>query len=66
MVSGGGHISIGAAGPVACAAIASDDDIMYAALQRQKDESLVDLLHRLDAALLQAIDNGELTDEING
>ncbi len=39
---------------------------MYAALQRQKDESLVDLLHRLDAALLQAIDNGELTDEING
>jgi hypothetical protein len=39
---------------------------MYAALLRRNDESLVDLLNRLDAALDAAFAHDIYTDEING
>lgn len=62
----GGQISVGKIGPIACAAVASDDHVMYAALQRHPDETLAQLLQRLDAALLRALDHEEYIDEING
>jgi hypothetical protein len=62
----GGHLSVGAIGPIAYAAVASDNYNMYAALQRRDDETLMQLLQRLDAALLHALQNDMYTDEING
>ncbi len=66
VLHGEGVISIGEAGPVACAPVASDSHIMFAALQRRKGETLMQLLHRLDAALSRALEHDEYTDEING
>ncbi|MCC7123182.1 MAG: hypothetical protein IT493_16645 [Gammaproteobacteria bacterium] len=61
-----GQISVGRIGPINCAAVASDDNAMQAALQRRDGESLADLLQRLDAALKRALDDNAFTDEING
>lgn len=61
----GGQISIGRIHPIACAAIASDEHNMLAALQRRVREPLNDLLHRLDAAIEKAWEHDEFTDEIN-
>jgi hypothetical protein len=46
-----GQISIGAIKPIACAAIANDDHNMLAALVRRPDETLQQLLERLDRAV---------------
>lgn len=64
-VGNDGQISIGRIGPIACAAIASDEHQMHVALVRRNDESLTDLLTRLDTALLDAIENEIYVDEIN-
>ena len=56
----------GEIGPIRCAAVASDHHNMLAALQRRKGETLMQLLQRLDAALLRALEDDEFTDEING
>jgi hypothetical protein len=66
VLHGNGQISVGEIGPIACAAVASDDHTMLAALQRRKGETLMQLLQRLDAALLRALEHDEFTDEING
>jgi hypothetical protein len=66
VLRGGGQISVGEIGPIQCAAVASDDHNMLAALQRRKTETLMQLLQRLDAALLRALEYDEFTDEING
>ena len=66
VLSAGGQLSVGKIGPIACAAVAADDHTMYAALQRHADESLAQLLQRLDATLLRALDHDEYIDEING
>ena|SRR3990172_4054432 len=66
VLHGGGQISVGEIGPIPCAAVASDDHNMLAALQRRKGETLMQLLQRLDAALLRALEYDEFTDEING
>jgi hypothetical protein len=65
LVDGGGNLSIGQIYPVPCAAVASDEHTMYAALLRRNDESLVDLLNRLDTALDTAFTHDIYTDEIN-
>ncbi|MDI3513331.1 MAG: hypothetical protein PWP40_560 [Rhodocyclaceae bacterium] len=65
LISNGGHISLGAVGPVECAAVASDESDCLAMLQRRDGESLYQLLTRLDAAIARAWDAGEFTDEIN-
>ena len=66
VLHGGGQISLGEIGPIQCAAVANDDHNMLAALQRRKGETLMQLLQRLDAALLRALEYDEFTDEING
>lgn len=65
LISNGGEISLGAVGPVECAAVASDESDCLAMLQRRDGESLYQLLTRLDAAIARAWDEGEFTDEIN-
>ena len=66
VLHGGGQLSVGKIGPIRCAAVASDHHNMLAALQRRKGETLMQLLQRLDAALLRALEDDEFTDEING
>jgi len=66
VLQGDGQISIGTIGPIDCAAVASDDHNMLAALQRREGESLADLLQRLDDALKRALDDDVFTDELNG
>lgn len=61
-----GQLSVGRIGPIACAAIASDEHNMYVALIRRDDESFTELLTRLDTALEDALENENFTDEING
>lgn len=57
---------MGEIGPIQCAAVANDDHNMQAALRRRKGETLMQLLQRLDAALLRALEHDEFIDEING
>ncbi|ATE62897.1 hypothetical protein [Thauera sinica] len=65
LISNGGQISLGAFGPVECAAVANDESDCLAMLQRRDGESLYQLLTRLDAAIARAWNEGEFTDEIN-
>ena len=65
LLHGDGQISVGEIGPIRCAAVASDNHNMLAALQRRDDETLMQLLQRLDAVLLHALEHDEFTDEIN-
>lgn len=65
LISNGGEITVGAVGPVECAAVASDESSCLAMLQRRDGETLYQLLTRLDAAIARAWDDGEFTDEIN-
>ena len=62
---GDGQISIGAIKPIACAAIASDEHNMLAALLRRPHETLQQLLERLDRAVQLALEDEVFTDEIN-
>jgi hypothetical protein len=66
LVQGRGDVTLGQVGPVECAATAADGDQMLAALVRRDNESLEQLLDRLDAALQRRWDTDELIDEING
>ena len=65
LIDDGGQISIGQLYPIACAAVANDDHDCYAMLRRRPGETLRQLLHRLDAAIASARDNGTRIDEIN-
>ncbi len=65
LIDSGGQISIGGIGPIKCAAVASDEDICYAMLQRRPGETLQQLLERLDAAIDTAITTEDTIDEIN-
>ena len=65
LISGEGSIEIGRIGPVRCAAVASDENQMLAALVRRKGESLMDLMQRLDKAIEKAWEKEIYTDEIN-
>ena len=66
LLHGDGQISVGKIGPIRCAAVANDDHNMLVSLQRRDDETLMQLLQRLDAALLRALKHDEFIDEING
>ncbi len=66
LINGNGDISIGRVGPVRCAATAADEDQQLAALVRRPDETLFQLLERLDVAIGKALEDAEFTDEING
>ena len=65
LIDDGGQITIGQLYPIACAAIANDDHNSLAMLQRRPDESLRELLVRLDAAIATAWNEEILIDEIN-
>ena len=65
LLAGDGQISIGTIEPIPCAAIASDGHNMLAALVRRSDETLQQLLERLDQAVQLAMDDEIYTDEIN-
>ena len=52
-----GNISVGPIGPIACAAVASDEHRMYVASQRRRGETLMQLLARLEISLGPALDD---------
>jgi len=64
-IESGGNISIGHLQPIECAAVASDQHSMLAALVRRSGETFSDLMHRLDRAVDQAMNHDAYTDEIN-
>ncbi|TKB90743.1 MAG: hypothetical protein E8D40_13505 [Nitrospira sp.] len=65
LVKSGGEVTIGRIGQVRCGATAADEDQSLAMLARQPEESLEELLDRLDRAIVKAWDEGEYIDEIN-
>ena len=65
VIHGDGQIAIGAIKPIACAAIANDGHNMLAALVRRPDETLQQLLERLDHAVQLELNDEIYTDEIN-
>jgi hypothetical protein len=64
-IDNGGQPSIVQIHPFTCAAVAADEDSMYAARVRRGSESLVELLKRMDVALDKALTNEIFTGEIN-
>jgi hypothetical protein len=66
LVDGEGEITIGRLGGIRCAAVASDGHNALAMLVRRPEESLHDLLTRLDEAIRLAVEEDEYTDEVNG
>jgi hypothetical protein len=65
LVNGEGDITIGRVGRIRCAATAADRHNALAMLVRRPNESLEDLLSRLDEAIRLADEEGVYTDEIN-
>ncbi len=65
LIDGGGEISIGRFGPARCAATACDESSCLAVLRRKPNETLMELLQRLDKAIDQAWEADVYTDEIN-
>ena len=65
LIDGYGEVTLGRVGPIRCAAIASDEDQMLAALVRRPGEELAELLARLDHAIDRAWNAEEYLDEIN-
>jgi hypothetical protein len=66
LIDDGGEITLGRVPRTKlCAVTASDEDQCLAMLQRREDESLVEMLDRLDAAVAYAWENDEFIDEIN-
>jgi hypothetical protein len=60
-----GGITIGQMEPVGCVAVANSEHDCLAMLRRRKNESLGQLLVRLDHAVAKAINEDIYTDEIN-
>lgn len=65
LVDGEGQITIGTIPPIRCVAIANDGHNSLAMLVRRKDETLAQLLQRLDVAIAKAYDEEVFTDEVN-
>jgi len=64
LIDEGGDITVGPVGEIPCVATATGYDQCIAMLLRRDDESLVQLLLRLDAAIEAFSDDGPI-DEIN-
>jgi hypothetical protein len=65
LIDSNGDITIGAVGPVRCAATAADEDQCLAMLVRRPGESLAGLLQHMDVAIANAYENDVFVDEIN-
>lgn len=61
-----GHITLGHMPPIEGAAIAVNNQTLLASLVRRPDESFAELLQRLDEAIGKAVQEGTMTNEING
>ncbi len=66
LIDGNGQVTLGAIGPVQCAAVATDGTQALAMLVRRDGESLAALLRRLDKAIEDALEGDVFVDEING
>ena len=60
-----GEVTIGIVDPVGCVATAADEHASIAMLVRHKNETLTQLLTRLDCAIGLALTEDIFTDEIN-
>jgi hypothetical protein len=65
LIRSDGEITLGRVGPIRCAAIACDPHSSLAMLVRRRNESLMALLERLDAAIEDALEREVFVDEIN-
>lgn len=65
LIDSGGQIQVGQIYPIECAAVANDEHNCLAMLQRRRDETLWQLLCRLDDAIGRAWSEDFFTDEIN-
>lgn len=65
LIDGGGDVTIGRVGPIACAATAANEHHSLAMLVRREGETLEQLLMRLEAAIEKAIEEEIFIDEIN-
>lgn len=61
----GGTITLGRIAPIEAAAIAIDEQTLFASLVRREGESVNQLLQRLDEAIGAALHQGAITNEIN-
>jgi hypothetical protein len=66
LILNGGNITIGRVEPLDGIAVAADARRVLATLVRREDETLEDLLRRLDAAVGQAVQSGVTVNEIKG
>lgn len=64
LVLNGGNITIGRVEPLDGIAVAADASKVLATLVRRRDETVEGLLHRLDAAVGQAIRTGTPVNEV--
>jgi hypothetical protein len=60
-----GEVTIGIVDPVGCVATAADEHASIAMLVRHKNETLTQLLTRLDCAIGLALTEDIFTDEVN-
>jgi len=60
-----GQITVGNVRPVGCVAVAHDGRQTVSMLRRREEESVTELLARLDLAIAKAINEGIRTDEVN-
>jgi len=66
LIDGEGTIEVGRLGPFPCAATAVDSSSQLAGLVRRDNETLLELLKRLDTTIGKAWDEDDFTDELNG
>ena len=64
LIGDGGQITLGAVGPIRNAAIAAMPAGMLAALVRRQGETLPQILQRLDAAVVQAVVENRVINEM--
>ena len=64
LTTGYGDITLGRVGPIECAATACDEDQQLAMLVRRKDETLAQLLVRLDQAIESAYERHHVINEV--
>ncbi len=60
-----GEVTVGVLSPVGCVATAADEHASIAMLVRRKNETLTELLTRLDYAIGLALTDDIFTDEVN-
>ena len=65
LIDGGGDVTIGRVGPIACATTAANEHHSLTMLVRREGETLEQLLMRLEAAIEKALEEEIFIDEIN-